>query len=60
MVGAKSRIGLSTRSHAEHEWPEISRQTSFLLPYQFRDLSFLEQFFVPTAPCAQPVLSSQS
>lgn len=59
MVGAKSRIGLSTRSHAGHEWPEISRQTSFL-SYQFRDLSFLEQFFVPTAPCAQPVLSSQS
>lgn len=57
MVGAKNRIGLSTRPHAGREWPVISRQTSFLLSYQFRDLSLFEQFLVPIAPSAQPVLS---
>lgn len=57
MVGVKSRIGLSTRPHAGHEWPEICRRTSFLLSYQFRDLSLFERSSVPIAPCAQPVLS---
>jgi hypothetical protein len=57
MVGAKSRIGLSTRPHAGREWPEISRQTSFLLSYQFRELSLFQRFLVPIARSSLPVLS---
>lgn len=56
MVVARSHIGLSTRSHAGREWPEIYRQSSFLLSYQFRDSSLFERFLAPIAPSSCPSL----